>query len=44
MCGAADRPLAALDGRTPIEAAPTPCLDGLARRGSQCPRNGPGYR
>ena len=35
MCGAADRPIAALDGRTPIEAAPTPCLDQLARRGSQ---------
>jgi 2,3-bisphosphoglycerate-independent phosphoglycerate mutase len=31
--GAADEPLAELDGRTPLEAAHTPHLDSLARRG-----------
>jgi 2,3-bisphosphoglycerate-independent phosphoglycerate mutase len=33
LCGGADRPIAALGGRTPFEAAPTPHLDALARRG-----------
>src|SRR5258708_34652625 len=33
LCGGADRPIAALGGRTPYEAAPTPNLDALARRG-----------
>lgn len=31
--GAADRPLEDLGGRTPLEAAATPCLDRLAREG-----------
>src|SRR5438067_6364292 len=31
--GAADEPLADLDGKTPLEAARTPYLDDLARRG-----------
>ena len=31
--GAADRPLEELGGRTPLEAAATPVLDGLAREG-----------
>jgi 2,3-bisphosphoglycerate-independent phosphoglycerate mutase len=35
MCGAGDRPVAALGGRTPLEAAATEHLDGLARRGAQ---------
>lgn len=34
LCGGADRPIAALGGRTPFEAARTPHLDLLARRGS----------
>jgi len=33
LCGGADRPIDALGGRTPFEAAPTPHLDALARRG-----------
>ena len=33
--GAADRPLAELDGRTPLEAATTPHLDALAAQGRQ---------
>jgi 2,3-bisphosphoglycerate-independent phosphoglycerate mutase len=33
LCGGADRPVAALGGRTPFEAARTPHLDALARRG-----------
>ena len=33
--GAADRPVPELDGRTPLEAAHTPLLDQLARRGQQ---------
>jgi 2,3-bisphosphoglycerate-independent phosphoglycerate mutase len=35
LCGAADRPTAALDGATPLEAARTPALDRLASRGRQ---------
>ena len=31
--GMADEPLAALDGRTPLECAETPTMDALARRG-----------
>ena len=31
--GMADEPQAALGGRTPLEAASTPCMDGLARGG-----------
>ena len=31
--GMADEPQAALGGRTPLEAAHTPCMDGLARGG-----------
>src|SRR5665647_3246206 len=31
--GMADEPQAALGGRTPLEAADTPCMDGLARGG-----------
>lgn len=34
LCGAGDRPLDALDGGTPLEMAPTPHLDDLARRGA----------
>lgn len=34
LCGGADRPVGALGGRTPFEAAATPHLDGLARRGA----------
>jgi 2,3-bisphosphoglycerate-independent phosphoglycerate mutase len=34
LCGAGDRPIAALGGRTPLEIAPTPELDALARAGS----------
>jgi 2,3-bisphosphoglycerate-independent phosphoglycerate mutase len=34
--GAADRPIAALGHRTPLEFARTPHLDRLAERGSQC--------
>lgn len=34
LCGAGDRPIGALVGRTPLEAAPTPHLDALAARGS----------
>ena len=33
--GAADRPVPELEGRTPLEAAKTPLLDELARRGQQ---------
>jgi 2,3-bisphosphoglycerate-independent phosphoglycerate mutase len=33
LCGGADRPVAALGGRTPFEAARTPHLDALASRG-----------
>jgi 2,3-bisphosphoglycerate-independent phosphoglycerate mutase len=33
--GVGDRPIAALDGRTPLEAARTPHLDALAARGRQ---------
>ncbi|MDR7401721.1 MAG: 2,3-bisphosphoglycerate-independent phosphoglycerate mutase [Armatimonadota bacterium] len=33
--GLADRPVADLQGRTPLEAAPTPHLDDLAARGQQ---------
>jgi len=33
LCGGADRPIAALGGATPFEAAPTPHLDQLARSG-----------
>jgi 2,3-bisphosphoglycerate-independent phosphoglycerate mutase len=33
LCGGADRPITALGGRTPFEAARTPELDALARRG-----------
>ncbi|GAA0936086.1 CMP-5'-phosphonoformate--3-phosphoglycerate phosphonoformyl transferase [Nonomuraea longicatena] len=36
LCGGADRPIGALGGRTPFEAAPTPHLDALAAAG----RNG----
>src|SRR6266581_2243938 len=32
--GLGDDPIPELDGRTPLEAARTPVLDGLARRGS----------
>ena len=32
--GLADDPIPELDGRTPLEAAETPFLDALARRGS----------
>lgn len=32
--GCADEPLAELDGRTPLQAASTPVLDALARRGT----------
>ena len=35
MCGAGDRPIGSLGGSTPIEAALTPCLDAMARRGVQ---------
>src|SRR5438105_3695804 len=35
MNAAADLPLAALDGRTPLEAAATPNLDQIARAGRQ---------
>lgn len=35
LCGAADRPIGALGGRTPLEAAATEQLDLLARRGVQ---------
>jgi 2,3-bisphosphoglycerate-independent phosphoglycerate mutase len=35
LCGAADRPSAELDGKTPLEAASTPTLDALARNGQQ---------
>jgi 2,3-bisphosphoglycerate-independent phosphoglycerate mutase len=34
LCGGADRPVAALGGRTPFAAAATPGLDRLAARGS----------
>jgi len=34
LCGAGDRPVAELAGRTPLAAAPTPHLDALAARGS----------
>jgi len=34
LCGGADRPVAELGGLTPFEAAATPRLDALARRGS----------
>ncbi|MFF8783912.1 CMP-5'-phosphonoformate--3-phosphoglycerate phosphonoformyl transferase [Streptomyces sp. NPDC015125] len=34
LCGGADRPVAELGGLTPFEAAATPHLDDLARRGS----------
>jgi 2,3-bisphosphoglycerate-independent phosphoglycerate mutase len=34
MCGAADRPIAQLNGKTPLEAARTPVLDDLTRRGA----------
>ncbi|HEV2376568.1 MAG TPA: CMP-5'-phosphonoformate--3-phosphoglycerate phosphonoformyl transferase [Streptosporangiaceae bacterium] len=34
LCGGADRPVPALAGRTPFEAAATPHLDALAQRGS----------
>jgi 2,3-bisphosphoglycerate-independent phosphoglycerate mutase len=34
LCGAGDRPIARLGGRTPLEAADTPHLDDLARRGA----------
>ncbi|MCX4881501.1 CMP-5'-phosphonoformate--3-phosphoglycerate phosphonoformyl transferase [Streptomyces sp. NBC_00847] len=34
LCGGADRPVAELGGLTPFEAAATPHLDALARRGS----------
>jgi 2,3-bisphosphoglycerate-independent phosphoglycerate mutase len=34
LCGGADRPIAALGGRTPFEAADTPALDRLARCGA----------
>ena len=34
LCGGADRPVAALGGRTPFLAAATPGLDRLAARGS----------
>ena len=33
LCGAGDRPIAGLGGRTPLEVAPTPNLDLLASRG-----------
>ena len=33
--GGADRPIASLGGRTPLEAAHTPCLDHLAKEGRQ---------
>ncbi|HEV2639533.1 MAG TPA: CMP-5'-phosphonoformate--3-phosphoglycerate phosphonoformyl transferase [Actinocrinis sp.] len=33
LCGGGDRPIAALGGRTPFEAARTPHLDALAARG-----------
>ncbi len=33
MDGLADDPIPELDNRTPLEAAPTPFLDGMARRG-----------
>jgi 2,3-bisphosphoglycerate-independent phosphoglycerate mutase len=33
LCGGADRPVPSLDGQTPFEAAVTPHLDALARRG-----------
>lgn len=35
MCGAADRAIAKLGGRTPLEHAATPNLDALARQGAQ---------
>src|SRR5262245_14034265 len=35
MNSAADEPIAALDGRTPLEAASTPNCDEIARRGRQ---------
>jgi 2,3-bisphosphoglycerate-independent phosphoglycerate mutase len=34
LCGGADRPIARLGSRTPFEAAATPHLDALARRGA----------
>jgi 2,3-bisphosphoglycerate-independent phosphoglycerate mutase len=34
LCGGADRPIDGLGGRTPFEAAATPHLDALARRGT----------
>lgn len=34
LCGAGDRPIERLGGRTPLEAADTPHLDDLARRGA----------
>lgn len=34
LCGAADRPVQALNGRTPLEYARTICLDELAARGT----------
>ena len=34
MCGGADRPIRSLGSRTPFEAAATPHLDALARRGA----------
>jgi 2,3-bisphosphoglycerate-independent phosphoglycerate mutase len=34
LCGGGDRPIAALGGLTPFEAAPTPTLDALALLGS----------
>jgi 2,3-bisphosphoglycerate-independent phosphoglycerate mutase len=34
LCGAGDRPIDRLGGRTPLEYASTPHLDGLAQRGS----------
>ncbi|MFJ8473572.1 CMP-5'-phosphonoformate--3-phosphoglycerate phosphonoformyl transferase [Kitasatospora sp. NPDC094011] len=34
LCGGADRPIGALGGRTPLEAADTPHLDALAVRGA----------
>ncbi|MCH7703001.1 MAG: phosphoglycerate mutase, partial [Planctomycetes bacterium] len=33
--GAADRPVAELDGRTPLEAAATPNMDWVAQNGRQ---------
>ena len=53
LCGVGDRPIAALGGRTPLEAGCTPNLDALAVRGSQamvtiidggiCPESDSGY-